>query len=148
MEALPLAGRRIVITRASVQASALRRLLEELGAEVIEIPTIEIRDPDSWAPLDTALRRIDQFDFLILTSVNGVKKLLQRLAACGRTPQDLAPLQVGAIGPATASELTLAGVNPALSHLQDVADASLARARESAAAHALQLASRLTGSPA
>ena len=46
------------------------------------------------------------------------------------------------------AELTLAGVNPALSHLQDVADASLARARESAAAHALQLASRLTGSPA
>jgi uroporphyrinogen III methyltransferase / synthase len=106
----PLSGRRIAITRAREQSSALRRPLEELGASVVEIPTIEIRDPDSWQPLDSALACLGQFDFLILTSVNGVRKLMERLKACGRTAAELAPLQVGAIGPATAAELARYGV--------------------------------------
>jgi uroporphyrinogen III methyltransferase / synthase len=106
----PLTGRRIAVTRAREQSSALRRPLEDLGASVIEIPTIEIRDPDSWQPLDRALACLEQFDYLILTSVNGVKKLMERLKACGRTAGELAHLQVGAIGPATAAELARAGV--------------------------------------
>ncbi len=105
-----LTGRRIAVTRAREQSSALRRPLEELGASVVEIPTIEIRDPDSWEPLDRALTSLDQFDYLILTSVNGVKKLMERLKACGKTAAELANLQVGAIGPATAAELARHGV--------------------------------------
>ena len=106
----PLSGRRIAVTRAREQSSALRRPLEELGAAVVEIPTIEIRDPDSWEPLDRAVTCLDQFDYLILTSVNGVKKLMERLKACGKSAADLAHLQVGAIGPATAAELARSGV--------------------------------------
>jgi uroporphyrinogen III methyltransferase / synthase len=106
----PLAGRRIVITRALRQGSALREPLEALGAEVIEIPTIEIRNPESWAPLDAAIARLEEFDFLILTSVNGVQKLLDRLRACGRDTSALAGLEVGAIGPGTASELERASI--------------------------------------
>lgn len=110
MSARPLAGKRIAITRARAQTSALRQPLEDLGAEVVEIPTIEIRDPDSWEPLDQALARLSEFDFLILTSVNGVRKLLERLRARGMGPADLARLEVGAIGPATAAALAQAGV--------------------------------------
>ena len=110
MTAQPLAGKRIVITRSRPQSSALREPLEQLGAEVIEIPTIEIRNPDSWAPLDGAIARIEEFDFLILTSVNGVEKLLERLKACGCETSALTGLEVGAIGPATAAALERAGV--------------------------------------
>ena len=110
MTARPLAGKRIVITRARSQSDALRRPLAELGAEVIEIPTIEIRDPDSWEPLDRALGRLEEFDFLILTSVNSVRSLRARLEAVGRSVTELARLEVAAIGPATATELERAGV--------------------------------------
>ena len=55
----PLAGKRIVITRARPQASALAQTIEELGAEVIEFPTIEIEPPASYAPLDRAIEKID-----------------------------------------------------------------------------------------
>lgn len=106
----PLAGKRIVITRARPQSSALKEPLEQLGAEVIEVPTIEIRNPESWAPLDAAIASIEEFDFLILTSVNGVEKLLERLQACGRDASVLLGLEVGAIGPATAAELERSGV--------------------------------------
>lgn len=81
-----------------------------LGAEVVEIPTIEIRAPASWEPLDQAIRRLAEFDYLLLTSVNGVLSFRARLRACGGDVRDLAGLQVGAIGPATAAELAQAGV--------------------------------------
>lgn len=107
---LPLAGKRIVITRRREQAGGLREALAALGAEVVEIPTIEIRSPASWEPLDQAIRRITEFDYLVLTSVNGVRNFLARLRACGSDVQDLAGLEVGAIGPATAAELSQVGV--------------------------------------
>src|SRR5262249_59966087 len=68
---LPLAGWRILVTRASRQSFGLSQPLRELGAEVIEVPTIEIRPPESFAALDHALIKIDHYDTLILTSVNG-----------------------------------------------------------------------------
>jgi uroporphyrinogen III methyltransferase / synthase len=108
---LPLTGKRIVITRRREQSRELRRALVALGAEVVEIPTIEIRPPASWDPLDQAIRRITEFDYLLLTSVNGVLSFLARLRACGADVRDLAGLQVGAIGPATAAALVQAGVS-------------------------------------
>jgi len=107
---LPLAGKRIVITRAQDQASGFHDGLARLGAVVIDLPTIEIKDPDSWRPIDSAIARLEQFDFLILTSVNGVRSFVSRLRACGRSPADLAPMEVGAIGPATAEALREATV--------------------------------------
>lgn len=106
-----LTGKRIVITRRREQAGGLREALKALGAEVVEIPTIEIRNPSSWEPLDQAIRRLAEFDYLLLTSVNGVLNFLARLRACGCDVNELAGLQVGAIGPATAVELAQAGVS-------------------------------------
>jgi uroporphyrinogen III methyltransferase/synthase len=109
-ERLPLFGKRIVITRAREQAGALRQALEELGAETLEIPTIEIRDPESWEPLDQAIGRLETFQYLLLTSANGARNFLRRLAACGRDVRDLKGLTIGAIGPATAAEFARTGV--------------------------------------
>jgi uroporphyrinogen III methyltransferase/synthase len=109
-ERLPLFGKRIVITRGRDQAASLRQTLTELGAEVIEIPTIEIRDPDSWEPLDAAIHRLGEFDYLLVTSANGVRNFLARLKACGRDVRDLKGLTIGAIGPATAAEFAKTGI--------------------------------------
>jgi len=77
---------------------------------VIEIPTIEIRDPGSWEPLDSAIRRLEEFDYLLVTSANGARNFLRRLEACSRPVRDLKSLIIGAIGPATAEEFAKSGV--------------------------------------
>ncbi len=109
-EFLPLFGKRIVITRARDQSDDLRDALEELGARTIEIPTIEICDPSSWEPMDQAIGRLEEFNYLLVTSANGVRNFLRRLAACGRDVRDLKGLTIGAIGPATAAEFAKTGV--------------------------------------
>ena len=109
-ERLPLFGKRIVITRTREQAGSLREALAELGAEIIEIATIQIRDPTSWAPLDNAIRRLPEFQYLLVTSVNGVRSFLSRLSTSGRDVRDLKGLTIGAIGPATAAEFARTGV--------------------------------------
>ncbi len=109
-EHLPLFGKRIVITRAREQAEPLKVALAERGAVPIEIPTIEIKDPDSWALLDDAIHRLETFDYLLLTSVNGVRKFLSRLEACGKDVRDLKGIEIGVIGPATAAEFARVGV--------------------------------------
>jgi uroporphyrinogen III methyltransferase/synthase len=109
-ERLPLFGKRIVVTRRREQAETLSGELRALGAEVVEVPTIEIRDPASWEPLDAAIRRLEKFDYLLVTSANGVRNFLARLKACGRDVRDLKGLTIGAIGPATAAELSKTGI--------------------------------------
>ena len=126
MEGLPLSGKRVAITRAREQAGSLREELAALGAEVIEIPTIEIYPPDSWEPLDAAIRRLDEFDYLLVTSANGVRNFLARLAACGRDIHALQQLTIGAIGPATAAEFSHAGVKVDLLPSEYVAEGLLA----------------------
>lgn len=110
-ERLPLFGKRIVMTRAREQAGVLRDALAELGAEVIEIPTIEICDPASWAPLDQAVGRLNEFQFLLMTSANGVRNFMSRLKLSGRDARDLKGLRIGAIGPATAAEFGKWGIS-------------------------------------
>jgi uroporphyrinogen III methyltransferase/synthase len=124
-ERLPLFGRRIAITRTREQAGALREPLTALGAEVIEIPTIEIRDPASWQPLDSAIRRLEEFDYLLVTSANGARNFLRRLEACGRHVRDLQGLIIGAIGPATAEEFVKSGVKVDLTPRAYVAEGLL-----------------------
>jgi uroporphyrinogen III methyltransferase/synthase len=121
-ERLPLFGRRIAITRTREQAGALRGQLTALGAQVIEIPTIEIRDPASWQPLDSAIRRLEEFDYLLVTSANGARNFLRRLEACGRDLRDLKGLIIGAIGPATAAEFAKSGVKVDVTPRQYVAE--------------------------
>jgi uroporphyrinogen III methyltransferase/synthase len=109
-ERLPLFGKRIAITRSREQAGVLREALEALGALTVGIPTIEIRPPASWGPLDQAIRRLEDFDYLLVTSANGVRNFLERLSTCGRDVRDLKGLKIGAIGPATAAEFARTGV--------------------------------------
>jgi len=106
-----LAGKRIVVTRPRAQAAALSGLLAERGAEPILFPTIEIAPMDDHAELDGAIRRLDQFAWLVFTSVNGVDAFWARLNLIGAT---LSPdLRVAAIGPATAQALEKRAIQPA-----------------------------------
>ena len=106
----PLQGWRVLITRASKQADGLAEPLRELGAQVIEVPTIEIEPPRSYVPLDQALRQIDQYDWLILTSVNGAEALFERLKKLKLSKVRLKHLQVAAIGPATQKAIESQGL--------------------------------------
>ncbi len=110
-EQRPLFGRRVVVTRARAQAGELSRKLEDLGAEVLEFPTIEIKSPDDFAPLDKAIRELDGYGWLIFTSVNGVEAFLNRLGYHGldvrSIPKDA---KIAAIGPATAGRIEEAGL--------------------------------------
>jgi len=99
-ERLPLFGQRIVVTRAAGQSAELAAPLEELGAEAIILPTIEIRPPTDPTPLDRAIAQLNTYDWLIFTSVNGVRGFIERL---DRSGSDLRSLRahICAIGPAT-----------------------------------------------
>jgi uroporphyrinogen-III synthase len=100
-ETHPLTGTRILVGRARHQAGSLSTGLRSLGASVIEIPFIEIRKPQSFAPLDHALSNLKTYDWLILTSVNGVEALWQRLRKLCIPGSRLKHMQIAAIGPAT-----------------------------------------------
>ncbi len=110
-ERKPLFGRRVVVTRARAQAGELSRKLEALGAEVYEFPTIEIVPPEDFAPLDTAIRDLDSFGWIVFTSVNGVEAFVERLKHYGL---DLRAVprraKVAAIGPATAQKVEEVGL--------------------------------------
>ena len=104
----PLRGVRVLVGRARHQASALSKELRRLGAQVIEIPFIEIRKPRSFKPLDSALKKIDRYDWLILTSVNGVETMCDRWK---KIPSPAAKhLRIAAIGPATERALEKRGL--------------------------------------
>ena len=105
----PLAARRIVITRAAEQAGEFAALLRSFGAEVLEFPTIAFRPPESFEALDAALGRLASYDWVIFTSVNGVRGFFDRLSFHGRDGGELSGLKVCAIGPATAEALRSRG---------------------------------------
>ena len=99
-ENLPLFGRRIVNTRAKGQAEALTMRLKALGADVIEMPTIEIQPAADYAPLDRAIADLASYDWLIFTSANGVRYFTERLDA-SKTDLRALRARICAIGPAT-----------------------------------------------
>jgi len=109
-EELPLFGRRILVTRAREQASSLTRLLNELGGEVWEYPTITIMPPSDWGPLDEALQNLERFQWIFFTSVNGVTAFFQRWRALGRDIRELPRARICAIGPATRQALEERGL--------------------------------------
>lgn len=106
----PLGAKRIVVTRARTQAAEFIRKLQALGAQVFDCPSIEISPPESFAALDAAVGEIESYDWLILTSVNGVEPFLSRLQAAGKSLGALAHLKIAAIGPETAKRLEAAGL--------------------------------------
>lgn len=106
----PLFGKRIVVTRAREQASELKRMLEDSGAQVLQFPTIEIAKPESWDSLD---RVIDgKYDWFVFTSTNGVASFFERLYAKGKDARALAGAKVAAVGQSTADDLRARGINP------------------------------------
>ena len=86
---LPLSGRSVVVTRSAEQSSALSTLLMELGAEVLSLPVIEIAEPEDWAPADAAIESIGDYDWIVLTSVNGIDRLDARMRQHGLRLADL-----------------------------------------------------------
>lgn len=110
MTAQPLAGRRILVTRAANQAGKLSEGLRALGATPVEVPILEIRPPENYALFDTALCRLDQYDWLVLTSVNSVRAIVERAGDLGLDLHKLSALEVAAVGRATAAEATAAGL--------------------------------------
>lgn len=105
----PLAGLRILVTRAAGQAGSLSAALAERGGEPIRFPVIATADPESWGPLDQAIDRLEQYRWLVLTSPTGARQFTGRLAALRRSAP--AGLRVVAVGPATAKELAAGGVD-------------------------------------
>jgi uroporphyrinogen III methyltransferase/synthase len=104
----------VLITRAREQASDFKVLLEELGARCIEFPTIGICAPPSWEPLDGAIRNLAEYDWVIFTSVNGVRYFIERLLSAGRDARELKGVRIAAIGPKTAEALESVMLRPDL----------------------------------
>jgi len=105
-----LRGKRVLVTRAAGQNAKLSAALAARGAIPVEFPTIRIAPPADFSPLDDAIARLDTFDWLVLTSVNGVIHFWLRLRAAKKSAADLRLLKIAAVGPATATELRKLGV--------------------------------------
>jgi uroporphyrinogen III methyltransferase/synthase len=128
-EKRPLFGRRVLVTRPAHQADDLARPLAELGAEVLFQPAIDIRPPADWSPVDRAIDRLDRFDWLVFSSSNGVRMLMERIPQRGLDLRVLGRVKLAAIGPGTADELA---------QYQLRADLVPAEFRAESLAHALQ----------
>jgi hydroxymethylbilane synthase len=101
-EALPLAGRRVVVTRAADQANTLSEALRRMGAEVVELPLVAFAPPEDWSRVDLAVAALDRYDWLVFTSANGVRFFFERAKQTG-APIENVCAQICAVGPATAA---------------------------------------------
>jgi uroporphyrinogen III methyltransferase/synthase len=97
-ESRPLFGRRVVVTRAQAQAGQLVRMLQELGADVLEFPTIRIEPVTTPEPMETP----SHYHWIVLTSANAVEMLFERLEQQGLDARDLHGVKLCVIGSATA----------------------------------------------
>ncbi len=122
----PLAGRRILVTRAEEQAAGFCQRLGALGAEAIEYPTIRLAPPADLAPLSGAIERLASYDWVIFTSANGVSALWNHWASIGSPQAGIfwpqGSVRVAAIGPATAGALLDRGVKPAFVPAEFIAE--------------------------
>jgi uroporphyrinogen-III synthase len=111
-QAQPLAGRHVVITRPRGQADDLARRLKALGARVTALPAIAIEPVADAEALDVAVRDLGAYDWIVLTSANGVRALAERLKALGLSWATRRRARIAVIGPATADVLREHGVLP------------------------------------
>lgn len=109
-ESLPLFGKRVLITRPDGQSEEFAEALRDLGAEPVEVPTIRIAAATDGAPLARAIENLARYDWLVFTSVNGVRYFFAALDQSGADARKLARAQIAAIGPATANELKKYGL--------------------------------------
>jgi len=122
----PLTHKRILVTRARHQTGQLSAQLAALGAKVIEIPAIEILPPESWGPLDAALRSLWQYQWFIVTSANTVRSICERLAALDLAAISFSHLKIAAIGSATATALKDLGLSVSVTPEEYVAESLVA----------------------
>jgi len=121
--ARPLQGRVIAVTRAEQQLGEARRLFEQAGATVLDLPALVIGPPDTWGPLDDALAELEEFHWLVVSSANGVEAVEQRLRRLGSSlahrPRGL---KIAAVGRKTAARLEALGAPADFVPPQFVAD--------------------------
>ncbi|MEX0269351.1 uroporphyrinogen-III C-methyltransferase [Leptolyngbyaceae cyanobacterium UHCC 1019] len=121
-EPLPLTNKTVLVTRAVSQSSQFTQLLEAQGATVIEMPTLEIGAPSSWRELDQAIARLDEFDWLILTSTNGVDAFFKRLKTQTGDDSLSCNIKIAVVGEKTAQRLQKLGIPADFIPPQFVAD--------------------------
>ena len=123
---LPLIEKTILITRSVEQSSKFRDLLQQQGANVLEMPALEIKPPSSWADLDKAIANLASFDWLILTSANGVNYFCDRLITQGKDARTLAGIKIAVVGKKTAATLQQKNLQPDFIPPDFVADSLVA----------------------
>jgi Uroporphyrinogen-III synthase len=128
-EKRPLFGKRIVVTRATQQASSLSEKLTELGADVIEMPATRVARLDA-APLRVLLGDLHDYGWLMFTSRNGVELFWENLLTSGRDARSLSGVKIAAVGPATAAALLERGIAVDIIPERFVAEGLLAKLGE------------------
>ncbi|MBW4543549.1 MAG: uroporphyrinogen-III C-methyltransferase [Symplocastrum torsivum CPER-KK1] len=118
----PLSGKTILVTRAAGQSSEFSELLKQQGAQVVEMPTLVITPPSSWDALDNAIAHLSEFDWLILTSGNGVDYFFERLLTQDKDARALSGVKIAVVGKKTAASLKQRGLHPNLIPPDFVAD--------------------------
>lgn len=103
IQARPLLGRRIVLTRPLAQAADFEARVRALGGEPVVAPAIEIASPESWTIADAALRRVGTYDWIVFTSANAVRAIVERADAIGVAREELSARRIAVVGPATAT---------------------------------------------
>lgn len=125
---LPLSDKTILVTRAASQSSQFTTLLQEQGARVVEMPTLEIGPPSSWRELDDAIAHLEDFDWLILTSTNGVDYFFERLKAYQDGDASLyCNIRIAVVGEKTAQRLVKWGIQPDFIPPNFIADSLVAK---------------------
>ena len=132
-----LAGQTVLVTRSASQSPQFTRLLTAQGATVVEMPTLAIGPPSSWAALDRAIEAVEQFDWLILTSANGVEAWFGRLAALGVSRSRCQKLKIAVVGRKTAQVLEQQGRSPDFIPPDYIADALVSQFPESVAGRSI-----------
>jgi uroporphyrinogen III methyltransferase / synthase len=118
-----LTGKTVLVTRAAGQASEFTQMLRSRGAKVLEMPTLEIVPPTSWQDLDREIDRLSDFNWLMLTSSNGVDAFFERLYYAGKDSRALAGIKIAVVGQKTARSLQQHGITPDFIPPDFVADA-------------------------
>ena len=119
----PLFGKRVLVTRSRIQASALSAMLADEGAEPVEVPTIEFLPVEDDSRLDSAIESLAEYGWVVFTSANGVEAFFRRMDSLGRDARVVAKTRVAAIGPATAEALNKHGISADLVPAEYVSEA-------------------------
>ena len=103
--ARPLSDTRVLVAGSPSSSKDLRGRLAELGADVITQAAIRLTDPSDWAPVDAALDKLDQYDWLVFSSKNGVDHFFRRLFEQGGDARRLGSVKLAAVGSGSAEQL-------------------------------------------